>query len=575
MGIAMVGLTALTTGCQNPKADIVYYNGRIYTVNEDQPWAEAVAVKDGRYIHVGTTDEVLNIAERETTLIDLNGCTVLPGLCDSHIQPLRGQLMMIGLRCPDTEARDAILDAIRVYAESHPDLEWIAGGHYNESAFLPDGPTRHMLDEIFPDRPVYIEAAGGHSAWVNSAALAIAGITRDTKSPKDGIIETDPTGEPTGVLRERAMTLVSQHIPPYDYETQLAAAEDVVQQLNAYGITSVKTGEADRIRLKVLNQIDREGGLTLRVGASTNWRDPYAPELEAEREIILKDTLAWRSPHVHSEYVKIHVDGVPAGTAVMLEPYLDGSNGELLHTVRAFKAAVIRFDNLKRSVVMHAVGGGAVRLGLDAIAAARRANTRSYRRHQIAHCVYVSPDDLPRFKELDAICEFSPPLWMPSEAYPQTLEPWLDPSRLDRTYPVKDAFEAEAVVVFGSDWPEFPTANPWPAIQALVTRANPAGDPPGQFGPEHAIDLASAVKGYTINGAYAMHLEKEFGSIEVGKMADMIVVNQHIFDIPPEKIGDTRVWMTVFEGRRVYSWDGETPLPAVAGPLDKPLADFR
>ncbi len=556
-----IGLTGLAAGCSKPVADVVYHNGRIYTLDDRQPWAEAVAIKDGKFVLVGTDAAVLDLAERETRRVDLKGLMVLPGLFDSHIQPLCGQLRRLELQLPRAASPAEILSAVESYAAAHADTEWIRGGKYDASLFADAAPHRQMLDAIVRDRAVYLEERRGNAVWVNSRALELAGVTARTRSPVGGLIERDEAGEPTGVFRGEAIALIRDHIPPYDYGVQRDAAKDIVAELHSYGVTGVKAAPGDRVALKVFNELDRQGNLPMRIAVATPWRDPCPPQLQAERELILEDWFPWHSPHVYSQYVKIDADGAPTGTAAMVEPHRDGSNGRLLQSRRAFRAAVIRFDYANRSIMLDSIGDAAARSALDWIADARASNPRTSMRHQLAHSMFVSSIDLARCAALDVVVEFSPPLWMPTAAFPGVLEAWLEPERIERAFPVRTAFESGAVVVFGSDWPEGPSPNPWPAIEALVTRANPTGEPHGVFGADQAIGLAEALKGYTINGAYAMHKEAETGSIEAGKSADMIVLNQNLFEIPPDRIGETRVWWTVFEGRVIYRWDGQSPPP--------------
>jgi predicted amidohydrolase YtcJ len=266
---------------------VVYHNGRIYTMDETQPWAEAVAIKDGKFMLVGSDAAALDIANRETQLIDLKGLLVLPGLIDSNIQPLRGQLLRFELHLPPAAPLADILTAVATYANAHPDAPWIRGGTYNAAVFENVPPNRYVLDDIVSDRPVYLEASDGDAVWVNSKAMEIAGVTDTTRSPLGGVIERDDDGKPSGVFRGTAVAMIKRHIPHFDCETHRSAAEDIVAELNTYGITGAKAAPGDQEALRALNELDREGTLRMRFAVATPWRDPFSPQLEEDRQLIL------------------------------------------------------------------------------------------------------------------------------------------------------------------------------------------------------------------------------------------------------------------------------------------------
>ncbi|MGH2901900.1 MAG: amidohydrolase, partial [Solirubrobacteraceae bacterium] len=330
---------------------------------------------------------------------------------------------------------------------------------------------------------------------------------------------------------------------------------------NALGIVAMKDALADGHAVTAYAALDRAGKLDMRVATSRPWRATWT-ESDADEARNLEHWADDQTPHVRTGFAKIFVDGIPpTRTAAMLEPYLPdpkhapGFKGELQHSPADLNAALVRLDALGLTVKMHATGDAALRAGLDAIAAARKANGDSGLHHEVAHAELASPADIPRFVQLGAIAELSPILWYPTPLV-QVMAEVIGRERADRFWPIKTLLDAGVLMVYGSDWPSVvPSPSPWPGIEAMVTRRDPYGVAPGALAPEQAIGLTDAIAIFTRNGSVAMRLEKETGSIEVGKLADLIVLDRNLFEIPPEQIGDTQVIETVFEGRVVHTRD--------------------
>ena len=542
-------------------ADSVYRNGRIWTVDPANSWAEAVAIDDGRFVAVGSEAEVAPFVGPKTRVVDLAGRMAMPGIHDMHQHPVQGGFAEL-FECsfPFTTPLDAIVEKIRACAAKAPTGEWIRGGQW--AAETLEGkrpPTRAMLDAAAPDNPVFLIDSTYHNAWVNSQALARLGIDAATPDPGGGVIVRDAKGAATGVLFDNATYGAMKRLPVRTDAQYQEAIRWAVAQVNALGVTAMKDALADGHAVKAYAALDRAGKLDMRVATSRPWRATWT-ESDADEARNLEHWKDDQTPRVRTGFAKIFVDGIPpTRTAALLEPYLPdpkhgaGFKGELQHSPADLDAALIRLDALGMTVKMHATGDAALRAGLDAIAAARKANGDSGLRHEIAHAELASPVDIARFAELGAIAELSPILWYPTPLV-EVMAQVIGRERADRFWPIKSMRDAKVRMVYGSDWPSVvPSPSPWPGIEAMVTRRDPYGIAPGALAPEQAIPLADALAIFTRNGALAMRLEQDTGSIERGKSADLIVLDRNLFEIPPEQIGETLVIETVFEGRVVSS----------------------
>jgi predicted amidohydrolase YtcJ len=558
------GETALAT----PFADAVLLNGAVYTVDAAQPWVEAVAIRDGRYVFAGSSDEARQYIGPDTGVTDLAGKMAMPGINDAHIHPVMGATRhLYECQFPIQSNPDEIAAALRACAAKDPGAEWIVGGQWGSGFFqqYEIGSPRAWLDAITSDIAVSLNDDSYHNAWFNSKALALAGISRSTPDPEGGSIGRDADGEPNGLLFETAARLGQKAVPDWSPEQYIAAVQEVMRMARDFGITGMKdAGAFDTAAMGAYHEVDTKlGGLSLHVAASIT--TPYGPRtdpLDVSEIERMRD--AYASAHVHTEFVKIFLDGVPtpARTAAMLDPYLpdavhgDRFTGNLHVGPETLATDLIALDAKGFTVKMHAAGDGSVRVGLDAIEAARKANGASGLRHELAHASYIHPEDVPRFAALDAVADISPVLWYPSpivDAVVSAVGP-----RGEHFFPVRDLLDSGALVVAGTDWPAVaPSANPWVGIEALVSRRDPSGQREGQLWPEQAVTLEEAIRIYTQNGARALKLDDLTGSIEVGKSADFIVLDRHLFEVPIEDVGETEVLMTFFEGRLIHTRPGE------------------
>ena len=545
-------------------ADLVLENGSIYTVDNARSWAQAVAVRGGRFVYVGTDAVVQDLKGPNTRVIDLDGRMVLPGLFDVHIHAAASG--MEKLACDLTTEtiyqeygelpEDLVaeyLARIRRCAEARPDADWVVGYGWVMDAFGPGAlASRALLDEIEPGRPVYMESADGHSAWVNSRALEIAGISAATPDPPDGRIDREPgSNEPLGSLQEHAMDLVEDHVPEPDLETRTAGLQYAVRMLNAYGVTSIQDAKTFRNLLEGYRALDDRGELTLRVVATNVWDTSRGME---QLESIRRDRERFTGGNLRATSVKIWLDGVMENyTAAMLDPYLvEGSpRGMLMMDPGDLMEAVTALDAEGFQVHVHGLGDRAVRESLDAFEAARNVNGVTDNRHHIAHLQVVQPDDIPRFRQLGVIANFTP-YWAYADDYITELTiPFIRPGIVRWMYPIGSLVDDGAVVASGSDW-AVSSANPFLQIETAITRRDPLGTADAAFIPEERVSLADAIAMLTINGALVNHSEDETGSIEVGKFADLAVLDRNLFDIDPADISATNVLLTLLGGEAVH-----------------------
>jgi predicted amidohydrolase YtcJ len=562
LGATALVMTTLIAEAATVPADLVLTHGSIYTANPARPWAEAVAISRGKLAYVGSSSGAAAYVGNATRVIDLAGRYAMPGLVDAHVHPVMGGLKVL-YECnfPFTATPSEIATAVSACAARQPPGAWIKGGQW-DSGFFDNHhleSPRAFLDRITDRHPVMLIDDSQHNAWVNSAALRAAGITATTADPPGGRIVRGADGEPNGVLLESAFrVLLRKVVPPFTAEQLFAAVREAARLANGYGITALKDAGAYEEYLAAYDAVDAAGQLTVYVAACM--RTPAGSRTEPLDYAALETRRdKYRAPHVHTEFVKIFLDGVPtsARTAAMIAPYAAsdehgaGVNGDLLVESSVLSKDLVELDRRGFTVKMHAAGDRSVRVGLDAIEAARRANGMSGRHHELAHAGFVDPADIPRFVALDAIPDYSPEIWHPSPIIASIIG--VLGERGARYWPTRTLLASGARIAGGSDWPAaVEDENPWIGIEALVTRKDPRGRTPGSLWPEESVTLEDAIRIYTTNGARALRLENLTGSLEAGKSADLIVLDRNLFRVPIEDVGKARITMTFFEGRLVY-----------------------
>ena len=539
-------------------ADIIVVHGRVYTENPKQPWAQAVAIRHGKITVVGDDPEIERRRGMGTKVINAGGKLVLPGFVDCHIHFMDGSLSLGRVNLEGAKDPSEIQKRLRQYAVEHPGDDWILGRGWNYAMFGPEAlPHKKYLDEIFPNRPVFLEGYDEHTYWVNSKALVLAGITRDTPDPPNGTIVRDPqTGEATGALKESAQDLVAKIIPKPSRAEKLLALRAGMRWANQHGITRVHSAGQDFEDLDLFDEMRRRGDLSVRLYIAYFLNPPELrpQDLQAIEHARKKFHDDW----IDAEAVKFMVDGVvESHTAAMLEPYSDGPSlkGKLFWEPSKYQAAVVELDKHGLLLFTHAIGDYAVRTALDAYENAETQNhKKGDRRPRIEHIETIAQSDIPRFGKLGVIASMQP-----LHAYPDsnTLDVWArnaGPDRASRAWAWKSIADAGGRLAFGSDWPVV-TLNPWEGMQTAVTRQTSDGKPAAGFVPEQRLTVAQVVEGYTLGAAFAGRREKSEGSLEVDKLADLIVVSQNIFDINPHNIGATKVVTTIVGGHLVYQAD--------------------
>lgn len=546
-------------------------NGAVHTVDPRRPRAQAVAVAEGKIAAVGTDDEVRALITNSTEVVDLNGRMVVPGFQDAHVHPPSSGLEMLRCNLSEANSLPEYEGIIEAYAAEHPDVEWILGGGWSMDVFPRGNPPKDVLDRLVADRPVMLPSRDGHSVWVNSRALEIAGITKDTPDPADGVIvHDDDGGEPWGTLHEGAMSLVEEVAPVDTVDDWIAGLRVAQEYLHSLGITawqdaSVGLDEIDRT-FEAYLRFARDGELTARVIGAL-WWDRHRGEEQIDELVEARER--GREGRFAATSVKIVQDGVIENfTAGMLEPYLDEKGNPTANLGKSFvdpeelKRYVTRLDAEGFQVHFHAIGERAVREALDAIEVARNANGVNDHRHHIAHIQVIHPDDIPRFARLGVVAN-AQPLWATYDGQMLHLTiPFLGEERSGWQYPLASLVRAGAILAGGSDW-SVSSANPMWEMGVAVHRRAPqeytdlVGEEAARrvFLPDERIDLATAMRAFTMGSAYVNHLDDHTGSIEVGKLADLVVVDRDLFEQDILGLAEARVQLTLVGGERVFTAD--------------------
>jgi predicted amidohydrolase YtcJ len=541
-------------------ADHVFVNGGVYTVDVKQPWAEAVAVVDGRIVKVGDNRDIRVLIGSNTQITDLNGRMLLPSFGDSHLHLLYGGEVSSSCLLSWAEQPDEIARLLRACAEHQAgDSEsWIFATRWARWSFAEGNPPAEFLNQLFPDRPVVIEASDGHSFWVNQSALDRVGIDDNTPNPEDGLIARDPvTGRATGLMHESAIQLITARMPTATDRDRKKFIRKAVATAHEFGITAAIEPGLNLRQAKLFAALDGAGELNMRLLLALT---PLGWEIAAFDERIyatIKRRSEVESERVAAHSVKVFVDGViENGTAPLLEPYHDESvqSLDLFFPTDKLQAYFTSLDRQGISIHVHAIGDRGIKQALDAFAGMRRANGMSDNRHLMTHLQLIDKVDIPRFQRLNIIASFAT-LWAYPEEYNlEIYPPLIGAERVERFYPVASVASTGARVAIGSDW-SVEDMNPFLAIEVAITRQDPITDSGSILNPNERIDLALVLEAYTKNVAYAMKLEDQIGSIEPGKFADLVVLDRNLFAIPVQQISQTQVLMTLFNGRQVFVRD--------------------
>ena len=536
-------------------ADVLVRGGPVHTMDGARRVADYVAIADGVVAAAGRATEIDDWVGPRTRVIDAAGGVVLPAFQDAHIHPIGAGLNQLQCDLHDASGAGEYLDLIAAYARAHPERDWIVGGGWAMDSFAGGTPSAGALDEIVSDRPVFLMNRDWHSAWVNSRALEVAGIDRDTPDRDGGRIERDERGGPSGTLHEHAADLVDRLAPRPTAEELRQGLVLAQQQLLALGITGWQDASVSEPELDTYVTLAEQGMLTARVTLSLLWdRDKDESQLDDLAEHRERGTFGKLS----ASTVKIFQDGVvETFTAAMLLPYLDasgaptGNSGMSMIEPEALNRYVTILDANGFQVHFHAIGDRAVRECLDAVEAARDRNGTRDARHHIAHLQVVHPDDIARFKTLEVVANCQP-LWACMEPQMSDLTiPFLGPERSQWQYPFGSLIRAGATVAFGSDW-SVSSPNPLLEMEVAVTRVDPAARAADPFIPSERVSAGDAVAAFTNGSSFVNNSDIDVGSIEPGKAADVVVLDRNIFEPGAGPIGDAEVLFTLAGGDVVY-----------------------
>ncbi len=523
-----------------------FINGKVYTVNENQPFAQSVVVENNKIIFVGSDEDAKKFIDKNTQVVNLDGKLMLPGFNDNHVHFLTGGFYLLGIDLRPATSTSEFKQILKDYAKKYPG-KWITGGYWDHEKWeVKDLPTKEMIDEVVSDQPVFVERLDGHMGVANSFALKLAGITKETESPDGGLIVKDPkTGEPTGVLKDNAMDLVYVKIPDHteqeNYESLLAA----LNEAKRLGLTSVQDiSYLDA--LTVFERAKKEGILTCRIFARWPIAD-YKYLVERNIKAGYGDEL------IKMGSLKGFADGsLGSSTAWFFDRYVQDNttSGLAMDVINdgSMEKWCLDADKNGLQICVHAIGDKANAYMLDLYEKIIKENPKWDRRFRIEHAQHLRKEDINRFADLGVIASVQPYHCIDDGVW---AEKRIGKERLEYSYPFKSFLDAGVKLCFGTDWYVAPL-NPLLGIYAAVTRRTLDDKNPDGWIPEQKISVEDAIKCYTLNSAYASFEENIKGSIEVGKLADLIVLSDDILTIDPVKIKDAEVIMTVFDGKIIY-----------------------
>jgi predicted amidohydrolase YtcJ len=548
MKILQLFLLGAAVVAAQPAADLILLNGKIWTVDQNNRQAQAVACLNGRIVAVGSTQEIEKWVGPATRRIDLHGKLVLPGFNDAHVHFADGGKNLTGVHLRSAKSQEELAARIREYAAKAPAGSWILGGNWDHENWSPAVlPTRQMIDEAAADHPVFVNRLDGHMALANTKALQLAGVTRHSDDPPGGTIVRDAAGEPTGVLKDAAMNAVYRVIPPPSPEELTISIKAAMRYAAEHGVTSVQDMSAAPRIFAVYQQLLWAGELTVRISGHqplATWNHLAEVGIRA----------AFGNEWLHIGGLKGFADGsLGSTTAWFFQPYNDAPNtsglaGEEMIPESKMQGRITDADRAGLQVAVHAIGDRANHTVLDMFETAEKANGERDRRFRIEHAQHLRSDDIPRFGKLKVIASMQPYHAIDDGRW---AEKRIGPERAKGTYAFRTLLDTGAVLAFGSDWDVAPMI-PLLGIYAATTRRTLDGKHPEGWIPEQKITVREAIRAYTMGSAYASFDEKAKGSIEAGKVADFVVLSDDILSIPPAKIEKTNVVMTIVGGKIVF-----------------------
>ncbi len=560
--ISAIGGLLVLAGCSDNSsnhADHVFVNAQVYTVDDEKTWVEAIAIRGDEIVFVGDNTGAQKLVGPETARHDVAGKMMLPGFIDAHMHPVAGGAFATSLSLDTFASIDDWTVAIDEYAKANPDKPLIFGYGFLASTFGPTGPTSQQIDAVVSDRPVLITDEGFHGAWANSMAMEMLGITRDTADPVPNFsyYKRDENGDATGYLLEGTVRPAMENLSAITEQIVVDGTRFVIQTLNQYGVTSAFDAGAlgyEYILHSVLQQVSSSGDLTVRIIGSYRPTGPDDLDTAIDNAMHWRDTV--RGENYHYRVFKLMNDGTVEGrTAAMFEDYQGepGNSGETVFTQEELSSTVAAAAAENLDVHIHALGERAVNEALNAVETAQAAHPHSPTRYTLCHIQVILDQDLPRFAELGVFAQ-STPLWAAYDTYG---EQFVSEDQFSRFWRFKSLADLGVKLTFGSDFPATGAGalgmSPLFNMEIGHTRQIP-GDPDAPVQPRESerLDIDTLIRGYTINGAYQLHMEDEIGSIEVGKKADVIVLSENLFETDAYEIGKINVELTMQGGKVVY-----------------------
>ncbi|RWR05288.1 amidohydrolase [Siminovitchia fortis] len=534
----------------NKKADLILSSNAVFTGKEDHPIKASIAIANKKIIAIGTKEEMKAYADENTKTYDFKDQLITPGFHDFHLHIMQGCVFLNSVNLFDARSEAEAVKMVQEFADSKPDEPWIIGYMWDAGYWDPQNlPTRHSLDQVLPDRPAILFHAEMHYAWVNSKALELANIDKYTKNPEYGEIEKDVNGETTGILYENATSLVTNISHTFTEEQQEKMFENFLAHAASVGVTAVNDMYApfqDSIEeYKFFKKFEDKDELSLRLYL---W-----PELNGDIEYAKQLRKEYQSDRLRVSGLKQFIDGVVTSrTAYMLEPYADApeTRGETTFSQETYNTWVTEADKEGFAVRFHAIGDGAIRMALDAFEEAQNKNGKRDSRNAIEHVEVIHPDDIGRFNELGVIASMQPDHFAMSERGVYTDR--IGKEREKYVFIINTLQKTGAKLAFGTDFP-VDILDPMLQIYRAVTRIDNSGK--DVWHPHERITLSEALKAYTAGPAYGTFTENEFGTLEVGKIADIAVLDRNLFDIPAEQIKDAQTVLTILDGQVIYEKD--------------------
>src|SRR5215813_102454 len=545
-------LSAFSAGQQSPPPDLLLINGHVITMDRNQPSAQAIAIRQDRIVWVGKNEEARKLFGDKIGRVDLHGATVLPGIIDAHTHLVELGKSLLRLNLKDVASPEAAVEMVKKQVASTRTDEWILGWGWDEGKWASAYPDNEALSRASPNNPVLLTGLHGFASWANKRALQVAGITKETKDPENGKIMRDPaTGLPTGILLNRAQELVEKKIPPMSLEQTKKAVELAARECVRNGLTSVHEARVSAMMLQAFRELIREGRLPLRIYVMLDGADRALAQ-----EWLTRGPEIDPHHHLTIRAFKLFADGALGSRgAALLQPYSDAPDTKGLITTPEDEIYDLARSSLQKGfqVCTHAIGDGANRMVLGSYERALHEVPEARDpRFRVEHAQVLAPEDIPRFAKLGLIPSMQPTHCTSDKAW---AEKRLGPERVKGAYALRSLLQTGVHLPLSSDFPG-ETLNPFYGIYAAITRQDPEGNPPGGWYPEQRLTLHEALKGYTVEGAYAEFEEKDKGSIEKGKLADLTVIAEDITKLSAKEILSIRVLKTFIAGKMVYEETG-------------------